>query len=185
MSILSSLDQIEALYAAKGGLNYGEGISQMEHALQCAVLAQEAGEPDSLVIASLLHDIGHLEEDEAEVVQFERDDRHEITGVRMLSRLFGPEVLQPIALHVAAKRYLCWKDPDYHAALSPASQATLRLQGGVFDADQAQKFERAPFHREAIALRSFDDTGKRPEAAEVKFSDYIPMMRKLIIPSVI
>jgi predicted HD phosphohydrolase len=97
-----------------------------------------------------------------------------------LADLFGEDVCGPIALHVEAKRYLCCKEPDYLAALSPASQASLRLQGGLFDAAQAAAFEREPHWRAATMLRRFDDTGKRDEASARCFSDFAPLMRALL-----
>ena len=181
MLSLTSLDAVEALYDTAGALHYGEGVSQLEHALQCADLARAQGEAPSLIIAALLHDIGHLVEDEAEVASFEVDDRHEATGVRLLSSLFGPEVLQPIALHVAAKRYLCWADPKYLTSLSPASQASLKLQGGPYSREQAEHFERLPYFRQAVTLRTFDDMGKRDETSTVVFGDFLPMMQALLI----
>ena len=97
-----TLEDVVRLFAEKGRLHYGEGVSQLEHALQCASLAEAAGEPDSLVVAALLHDIGHLTEDEADVIAGLEDDRHEVTGARMLRGLFSDAVRRPIALHVAA-----------------------------------------------------------------------------------
>jgi phosphonate degradation associated HDIG domain protein len=178
---LSNLEDIERLYAARGGLNYGEGVTQTEHAVQCAVLVQADGAEPSLVVAALLHDIGHLLEAEEAVVGSTVDGRHEIAGAQALKGLFGEAVRGPIALHVAAKRYLCFKEPHYFQALSPASQASLALQGGPFDAAEAAAFERRPHWREALALRRFDDTGKRDEASGRAFADFAPLMRSLLV----
>jgi phosphonate degradation associated HDIG domain protein len=176
----SSLEDIERLYAARGGLSYGEGVTQMEHALQCAALAQAAGAAPSLVVAALLHDIGHLFEEEAGVVAAEVDYRHQVSGAEALAGLFGEAVRGPIALHVAAKRYLCFTEPSYFDALSPASRASLELQGGPFDAAQAAAFERLAWWREAVALRRFDDEGKRQDAPARSFDDFRPLMRDLV-----
>lgn len=174
-----SLEEIEQLYALRGGLHYGEGVSQIEHALQSAVLAQAEGASPSLIVAALLHDIGHLVENEDEVAAGRFDDRHEATGARMLEALFPESVFRPVALHVAAKRYLCFTEPQYWYGLSPASRQSLTLQGGPFDSTQASAFERAPFWREAVLLRRFDDMGKRVEISARAFADYLPMMRDL------
>ena len=181
MPRLSSLEDLERLYATQGALTYGEGVSQIEHALQCAILAQEDGAPPSLVIAALLHDVGHLFEVAEDVARFEVDDRHQSTGADALRSLFDEAVCGPIALHVAAKRYLCCKEAGYHAALSFASQASLKLQGGPFDADQAAAFERLPYWREAVTLRRYDDIGKRDEMSAHAFADFMPVMRELLI----
>ena len=181
MPRLSSLDDINRLYAERGGLNYGEGVTQTEHALQCAALAEEQGASPSLVVAALLHDIGHLFADEADVAEARLDDRHEAAGARALEGLFDEAVRAPIALHVQAKRWLCFREPGYHGALSPASQRSLELQGGPLDQAGAEAFEKSPYWREAVTLRRFDDTGKRQGLSYRAFADYTPLMHSLRI----
>ena len=175
---LPDLEALERLYADHAGAAYGEGVSQLEHALQCAVLAEAEGAPPSLIVASLLHDVGHLYEDEAEALEI--DHRHEVTGAQALKGLFGEDVRAPIALHVAAKRWLCLNEPGYFETLSPASKRTLELQGGVFDAAQAEAFERHPYWQEAVAVRRYDDLGKRPESCGRTFADFMPLLRTLV-----
>lgn len=179
MHRLHSLEEIERLYAERGGRLYGEGVSQTEHALQCAVLAEADGAAPSLILAALLHDVGHLFEDEATAL--ETDARHEIVSAQALKDLFGEDVRTPIALHVAAKRYLCFTEPAYLQALSPASQQSLKLQGGPFEADEAAAFERRPYWREAVALRRYDDLGKSAEPAGRAMADFLPLMQSLQI----
>jgi len=174
MARLSSLEDLERLYANRGGLAYGEGVSQMEHALQCAALAEADRSAPSLIAASLLHDVGHLFEDEA--VALATDAHHEAAA---LKDLFGEDVRQPIALHVMAKRYLCQREPAYYEALSAASKASLAMQGGPFDEAQAEAFERRPWWREAVALRRYDDLGKRDELVGKVFADYRPLLEAL------
>ena len=181
MARLSSLDEIERLYAARGGLNYGESVTQTEHAVQCAALAEAEGASPSLIVAALLHDVGHLFEADQDVAAFEVDDRHEIAGVQALKGLFGEAVRKPIALHVAAKRYLCFRDPAYLQALSPASRASLKLQGGPFDAAGAEAFERQAYWKDALALRRYDDMGKRDEFSGRAFAEFMPLMQAVLI----
>src|ERR1700742_4194829 len=133
MIALSSIDDIFRLYEARGQLHYGEGVTQLEHALQCAVLAEEQNLPSDQIVAALLHDVGHLLEDEAEAMAG-ADRVHERLGANALRALFDDRVCQPIALHVTAKRYLCFAEPSYSAALSEASQRSLMLQGGPLEA---------------------------------------------------
>ena len=180
MSRLSSLEDIERLYAARGGLHYGEGVTQIDHALQCAALAQAESCPPSLIVAALLHDVGHLLEKDENLAGSGVDDRHETSGARLLARLFGDAVHRPIALHVAAKRYLCFIEPQYSTGLSLASQKSLVLQGGPFNQAQAHAFQRAPYWREAVQLRRFDDMGKRDEIPGQDFSSYRPLMHSLL-----
>jgi phosphonate degradation associated HDIG domain protein len=180
---LASIDDIADLYAARGHLRYGEDVTQMEHALQCAALAEEGGATPALIVAALLHDVGHLLAYADEAGDFTADDRHEAAGASALSGLFDEAVRAPIALHVAAKRWLCRAEPAYQRGLSAASRHSLALQGGPFDAEQAAAFERAPCWRDAVVLRRFDDIGKRDEATRRLFSDYLPIMRALLSAS--
>jgi phosphonate degradation associated HDIG domain protein len=150
------------LYRLRGNDMYDEAVTQTVHALQCASLALMSGADDTTVVAALLHDLGHL------LIPDERgsdtDRRHEAVASRFLSRWFGPNVLQPIALHVAAKRYLCAVEPDYFGMLSPASVRSLELQGGPMNAEEMMGFEALEFHAVAVELRRWDDLGKTPNA---------------------
>ncbi len=177
--MIAGLDDIEKLYFSRGSLHYGEGITQIEHALQSAELAQAHGGSESLIVAALLHDIGHLFEKEEDVAEGKFDDRHEAIGAKALSGLFLESVWRPVALHVAAKRYLCFIEPQYWTGLSEASKKSLELQGGTFTQEQARAFERATYWQEAVLLRRFDDMGKQDEMSGRCFADYLPMMRKL------
>jgi phosphonate degradation associated HDIG domain protein len=181
MTSPKTLAEIEQLYAARGGLHYGEGVTQLEHALQSAVLAEAEGSPPTLIVAALLHDIGHLFEREEDVTHARSDDRHEAVGARTLEALFPEAVYRPVALHVAAKRYLCFMEAQYFAGLSAASQQSLKLQGGAFDQSQALAFERAPYWQNAVQLRRFDDMGKRKEISGRAFADFLPTMRDLLV----
>jgi phosphonate degradation associated HDIG domain protein len=178
---LSSLEEIDRLYAERGGLSYGEGVSQVEHAVQCAALAQAQGCAPSLVLAALLHDIGHLFVGESTATQ--TDAHHEAAGAQALAGLFGEAVCAPIALHVAAKRWLCRKEPEYLETLSAASRRSLELQGGPFSASAAAAFERAAYWREAVTLRRFDDAGKREDVAGRAFADFAPLLRVMRLDS--
>jgi phosphonate degradation associated HDIG domain protein len=177
------VDEIFQAFADRGGDHYGENVSQLEHALQCAWLARQDGAGEALVAAALLHDYGHLFEGRGEVAEREgRDAGHEIHGSRALRRWFGEEVTVPIALHVAAKRYLCAAEPGYEDALSPASILSLKLQGGRFTPEQCRAFEQGRFAAEAIQLRRWDDTGKSPDARVPGLEDYRPLLQRLGTP---
>ena len=159
----STYPPIAALFERRGREAYhGEAVSQTEHALQAAALAEVEGAPDALVVAALLHDVGHLLVGDEGLADRGIDGRHEEAGWAWLSRAFGPEVAEPVRLHVDAKRYLCATDPAYRAALSPASELSLRLQGGPFDAEGRAAFEANPHFRDALRLRRWDDAAKVP-----------------------
>lgn len=143
---------------------FGESVSQLEHALQVAHLAEREGASDALIVAGLLHDVGHLIHDLPEnVADSGLDDLHEDAGARWLAPHFGPEVVRPIQLHVDAKRYLCAVEPAYLETLSAASQVSLRLQGGPMTVEEIAQFAADPFHQDAVRLRRWDDLAKIPE----------------------
>jgi phosphonate degradation associated HDIG domain protein len=149
------------VYNNVGHRQYGESVTELEHALQTATFAMQFNSSDAIVVASLLHDYGHLQHDEGEdVASHGVDMRHEDLGVIKLKRFFGPEILEPIRLHVAAKRYLCHKSKAYIDGLSPASRLSLQIQGGPMSADESAEFESNPFYKSAVELRRFDDMGK-------------------------
>ena len=157
MRAMHVTEEVLGLFAATGGNTYSEQVSMQQHALQAAALARVSGAQDALVLASLLHDVGHfLAQPDSE---FGVTD-HGTTGGAWLAERFVAAVSEPVRLHVAAKRYRCFVDPAYEEELSPASIGTLRLQGGAMSAAEAREFEAEPFAQDALALRSFDDGGK-------------------------
>jgi phosphonate degradation associated HDIG domain protein len=157
-----TLADIGLLFARKGGEQYsGEPVTQLEHALQCALLAEQSGAGDEIVTAALLHDLGHLLHDLGATPTLAGvDDVHQYRALPFLRGLFGPGVLDPIALHVDAKRYLCAVRPGYHDALSADSKRSLLLQGGVFDEAEAQRFIGRPGAAAAVHVRIWDDLAK-------------------------
>jgi phosphonate degradation associated HDIG domain protein len=175
------IENILSLFSTWGGESYSELVSQTAHAEQCAALAVASGADDELVIASLLHDLGHLLVLEAAsgTPQLDSDDEHEATGARHVAHLFGPRVAAPIALHVAAKRYLCAVDPGYHDTLSPASVASLRMQGGPMTTAEVLRFERLPHFSAAVSLRRWDDEAKIADLEVDPFEKYLPVMERL------
>jgi len=158
---MSTMDEIRTAFAKRGHEGYGEGVSQLEHALQCAVFAERAGASEPLIVATLLHDIGHMLHDLPEdVADSGIDTQHESLGSAWLSQHFGPEVSEPVRLHVAAKRYLSASEPGYFDRLSDASKLSLRLQGGPMSAQEQAELGAERFFSEAVALRRWDDEGK-------------------------
>jgi gamma-butyrobetaine dioxygenase len=151
-------------YSAEGMAYLGEDVTMIQHQLQAAALA--SGCPDALVVAALLHDIGHVighDEGQPSAEQAMIDDRdahHDASGARWLSRWFGPDVTEPVRVHVAAKRYLVATEPGYAAKLSDASVHTLRLQGGPMSPQQAREFAALPYALDAVALRRLDEAAK-------------------------
>lgn len=179
-----SLETPEAILErmlSRGGESYfGEPVTVLEHCLQAAYFAGEAHSADALVVAALLHDVGHLLHQESEdIADHGVDTRHEELAHQMLAAYLPDAVLEPIRLHVAAKRYLCFADAAYLEALSPSSVLSLGLQGGPMSSDEADAFLALPFAREAIALRHWDDEAKIPDLAVPEIHTYLPQLKTL------
>ena len=161
---MTTSEEIFSLFREGGADAYfGERVTQEEHALQSAALARNSGAPDSLVVAALLHDVGHLLHGLGEgVAEQGIDAAHETVGEAWLASRFGPAVSEPARLHVAAKRYLCGSQPDYLSRLSEASVQSLELQGGPMSPGEIAEFERSPYWRDTLRLRAWDDAAKIP-----------------------
>jgi phosphonate degradation associated HDIG domain protein len=174
-----SIEDIEALFLRHGNKAYedarSEPVTTLEHALQCAQLAEWAHADDTLVAAAFLHDLGHFLSDADDSI----DNRHETLALPHLVRSFGPAVAEPIRLHVAAKRYLVAIDPDYRKGLSPASLHSLQLQGGPMNADEAEAFETTPYAMDAVQLRRWDDLAKVPGQRTPPLDYYLALLEDL------
>jgi [1-hydroxy-2-(trimethylamino)ethyl]phosphonate dioxygenase len=178
---MSVIDEIFALYDTRGAAAYfGETVSMTEHGLQAAHFAELEGAHEIVVAAALLHDIGHLIATVPDdIADWTVDARHEATGARWLGEWFGPDVADPVRLHVRAKRYLCTTDPTYFSQLSPASVLTLKLQGGLLSADEVAGFEAEASCRDAVVVRRCDDRGKVAGLATRPLEEYRGLLRSL------
>jgi phosphonate degradation associated HDIG domain protein len=161
-STANPVDFILDLFATRGAEEYmGEAVSMSQHMEQTAACAVADAADDGLVIAALLHDIGHFIGDyPIDALENGIDNNHEKVGADYLQAHFPASVSEPVRLHVAAKRYLCATDPDYFARLSSASVQSLEVQGGPMKAAEIAAFEANPHHRAAVKLRLYDDDGK-------------------------
>jgi phosphonate degradation associated HDIG domain protein len=170
---------LHALYETEGRRRYGlESISQCEHALQTAALAEANREPSAMILAALLHDVGHLIAGTGEDVAKEGiDDRHEMIGAGWLDARLGQSVSAPVRLHVAAKRYLCAADASYMASLAPDSVLSLSLQGGPMSEQEVAAFLAEPFAQDAIRLRRLDEMAKDPDARTPPIEHFLQYLR--------
>ena len=177
----SAVARLEELFAAQGASEYlGEAVTQAAHMLQAARLAEQEEAGDALIAAALLHDVGHFTGAvSGHALMAGTDNRHSDTGADWLAQWFGPEVTEPVRLHVAAKRYLCAIDPGYADTLSPASVYTLSVQGGPMSQAECERFAASPFADDACRLRRWDDAAKDPDAATPPFSRYRPLLARL------
>ncbi len=174
------LADIDQLFALRGAEQYaGEPVTQLEHALQTAALGEAEGASDALVTAALLHDLGHLLHDLGNTPT-ERgvDDVHQYRALPFLRGLFDDNVLGAIRLHVDAKRYLCATRAGYFDSLSDDSKRSLKLQGGIFDAAQADAFIAQPGAQGAVRLRIWDDLAKTAGLVTPSLSHYLNRARR-------
>lgn len=181
---MTAIETLLGLLRTAGLANYGEtDVTQLEHALQCATLAEREGAAPALIAAGLLHDIGHLANpDDFPATLRDEDARHEEAGAVLLGQWFGPDVAEPVRLHVPAKRYLAMAEPGYEALLSPASVNSLRLQGGPFTAAQAERFLTLPHAEAAIRLRRWDEAAKDRAAVTAGLEHFAPFLVASLAP---
>ena len=172
------------LIDGKGHHAYGlSNLNQRAHALQAALLAEHSGGSAALITASLLHDIGHMVHDLGDNPAAQGvDDRHEELGHAYLSRFFGPEVSEPVRLHVAAKRYLCATEADYFARLSKDSVLSLSLQGGPMSAEEVAAFRAWPHAEDAVRLRRFDEGAKVKGLQTPPTEHFLPYIETCLNP---
>ena len=182
---MSPVDEVLEMFWRLGStLFLGEPVSQTEHALQTAWLAEQAGAVPALVAAALLHDIGYLLAGGAgppDAIS-SGDPRHAETGAALLANGFPPSVVEPVRLHVAAKRYLCTVEPGYPALLTPASRLSHGPQGGLMTPAEAAAFLATPFAAEALVLRRWDEMARVPSLATPSLAHFRPGLEAVAIP---
>ena len=177
------ISQIISVFASRGRDNYGgEEVSQLEHALQAASLARADGASAALITAALLHDIGHiLDEEETRQEPPSQgkslDDAHEEKGYLWLRDHFGPEVSDPVRLHVAAKRYMCTVEPEYLSRLSPTSLQSYHDQGGSMSNEEVKAFESELHLEAALSVRRWDDAAKVVGMKIPTIEDFVPEIK--------
>ena len=173
---LDAAAHLRRLYEERGGATYSEDVTMLQHGLQTAALARQAEASAGLVAAALLHDVGHFLQPPDDACGYHA---HAEAGAEYLGRWFNAEVCEPVRLHVAAKRWLCAKEPDYAAGLSPASAHSLHKQGGIMNGRETATFEAERYFAEAIALRRWDDHGKQAGLQVAPFAAYEALLRRL------
>lgn len=157
-------------------------LSHTEHAIQAALVAEKQDEPPSLLVAALVHDVGHfLEPWPRDIAGLGTNYRHEELGSAWLARGFGPEVTEPVRLHVAAKRYLCAVDVDYLDTLSPSSLRSLELQGGPMGRGEIERFEQETYFDEALRLRRIDEAAREPGVALPHIRDFRGLLDSMLL----
>ncbi|MCC8394556.1 HD domain-containing protein [Paraburkholderia sp. MMS20-SJTR3] len=175
-----NLNDIRALFERHGQLAYsGEPVTQLEHALQSGALAEAEGASDELVAAAFLHDLGHLLNQQGDTpTQRGIDDLHQYYALPFLRPMLPDAVLEPIRLHVDAKRCLCAIDASYFGQLSADSVRSLQLQGGIFSSEEADAFLRKPYAEDALRLRRWDDRAKKQDRITPDLGHYLTIVER-------
>jgi predicted HD phosphohydrolase len=176
------VDFLGDIFERRGGEEYlGEPVTMAEHMLQGAHFAEQANEPEIIIVSALLHDIGHFT---SEFGTFSMDDTkdkfHEEAGADVLEQFFPTLVIDCVRYHVAAKRYLCAAKPEYFKRLSDASIHSLNLQGGPMNVEEVAEFEKNPNLKEIVKVRYYDEASKRDDLETKPFSHYAPMVQRIV-----
>ncbi|MEK9924370.1 MAG: HD domain-containing protein [Alphaproteobacteria bacterium] len=173
---------IGSIFERRGDEEYlGEPVTMGEHMLQGATIAEQDGQPEEIIVAALLHDIGHFTGEFGTFMMDDTEDRHhEDAGAAVLERFFPKIVTDCCRYHVAAKRYLCATRPDYFNRLSEASIHSLNLQGGAMTAEEVAVFEQNPNLKDIIAVRYLDEAGKQAGMKTPDFWHFAPMVQNLV-----
>ncbi len=176
------VDFLEDIFERRGGEEYlGEPVTMAEHMLQGATIAEQNGQDEEIIVAALLHDIGHFTSEFGTFSMDDTEDRyHEEAGAKVLESFFPSVVTDCVRYHVAAKRYLCAAKPEYFDRLSEASVHSLNLQGGPMTADEMEEFERNPNVKKIVAVRYLDDAGKHADMETPRFAHFAPMVQRVV-----
>jgi len=159
----------------------GEPVTMAQHMLQGATLAAQQGLPEDIIVATLLHDIGHFTSEFGTFSMEDTEDRfHEEAGAQVLAAFFPSVVTDCVRYHVAAKRYLCATDPAYFERLSEASIHSLNLQGGPMSAEDIAGFEQNPNLQKIIQVRYLDEAGKHPTMQTPDYWHFAPMVQRIV-----
>ena len=180
---LTTYEEIAEIYSSGISEEYlGEDVKLVEHMLQCADLALEEGAEDHLVLAALLHDIGHLLIPDATEAHFSGvDAHHDKIGSQWVKERFPESVSLPILLHVDAKKYLVATGNEYYEKLSQASKDTLAMQGGPLSPQEAAEYLLMPGAQEAVQVRLWDDQAKIRGKATSQISDFKAIIERLAL----
>ena len=176
------VDFIGSIFDRRGGEEYlSEPVTMGEHMLQGATIAEQNGQSEEIIVAALLHDIGHFTSEFGTFTMDDTEDRHhEDAGAEVLERFFPKVITDCCRYHVAAKRYLCATRPEYYNRLSEASIHSLNLQGGAMNATEVAAFEKNPNLETIIAVRYLDEAGKRPDMETPDYWHFAPMVQRQV-----
>ena len=170
------------IFARCGDEEYlGEPVTMAQHMLQGAAIAEKNKMDEDVIVAALLHDIGHFTSEFGTFSMDDTEDRfHEEAGAKVLEAFFPSLVIDCVRYHVAAKRYLCATNPHYFGKLSDASVHSLKLQGGPMNEDEVKAFEENPNLEKIVQVRYLDEAAKDPEMETPDYWHYAPMVQRVV-----
>ena len=176
------VEAIAQVFAAEGSRAYlGEQVTMAQHMLQGATIAEQQGLAEDIIVAALLHDIGHFTSEFGTFTMEDTEDRfHEEAGAKVLEAFFPTVVTDCVRYHVAAKRYLCATRPEYFKRLSVASVHSLNLQGGPMSPDEVAEFEKNPNLAKIVQVRYLDEAGKSPDMVTPDYWHFAPMVQRVV-----
>ena len=178
---MNIIEQIIFNYSNNKSLYIGEKDTMSEHMIQTAMLAEKTNCSTNLVCSSLLHDYGQfILENPDDLVEKNKDGKHEDVGYKFLKKYFIKDVLGPIKYHVKAKKYLA-REEKYYKLLSEASKISLKLQGGIMSNEEAKKFESNEFFENSIKLRKFDEIAKKSGLKIKSIKEYKNLLTSKLI----
>ena len=176
------VDFIGDIFARCGDEEYlGEPVTMAQHMLQGAAIAEKNKMDEEIIVAALLHDIGHFTSEFGTFSMEDTEDRyHEEAGAKVLEAFFPSLVIDCVRYHVAAKRYLCATNPHYFGKLSDASIHSLHLQGGPMSEDEVNAFEANPNLERIVQVRYLDEAAKDPDMETPDYWHYAPMVQRVV-----
>ena len=178
--MILDIEEISRLYEIRGASTYIKSpLTHLQHALQCAWLAEQSGSAHELIAAALLHDLGHLLACYGEQLPPDADDGHDYIPVPFLRERFPDAVIEPIRLHVEATRHLCGIDSDYWSRLPDTDKRCLARQGGPFTGQQSAVFLARPFAADALRVRRWDELAQDPHARPPAWSHFADVLRQV------
>jgi predicted HD phosphohydrolase len=164
---------IEMLNGMERSPGEADGLSELDHGLQCAYeLSCVRPDDTELQVAGLVHDIGH---------QFASDERHGELGAERVRAMLGDRVASLVERHVPAKRYLVTTDPAYRSSLTEGSIESLAVQGGPLTSEEAELFASSPYAADAVLLRRADDAAKVPGRSVPSLEHWLPMLTEVAL----
>jgi [1-hydroxy-2-(trimethylamino)ethyl]phosphonate dioxygenase len=177
---------IEDIFHRRGAESYlGEDVTMSQHMLQAAARAENENRDDEVVVAALLHDIGHYTNEFPEdALEQGMDNFHQNAGARVLEGHFPKRIVDCVKFHVDAKRYLCATREDYYEDLSEASKHSLKLQGGPYSKQEVEAFSGQDFLDDILTVRICDDLGKDASMVTPNFAHFRPLLEKAVIQSI-